>query len=79
MFDDAELQLLRARVHCIAVLERMSSGWKLDMRQSTRRALKYRRREGEILIISDNAEGGGIHSAEPRATSLTLSIISTPS
>jgi hypothetical protein len=57
MFDDAELQLLRASVHCVAVLERMSCGWKLDMRQSTRRALKYRRREGEILIISHNGRG----------------------
>jgi hypothetical protein len=36
MFDDAELQLLRASVNCIAVLERMSCGWKLDMRQSER-------------------------------------------
>ena len=44
-------------MHCVAVLERMSCGWKLDMRQSTRRALKYRRREGEILIISHNGRG----------------------
>ena len=57
MFDDAELQLLQATVNCVAVLEHMSSGWKLDMRQSTRRALKYRREEGEILII--NHEGTG--------------------
>ena len=57
MFDDAELQLLRASVNCIAVLERMSCGWKLDMRQSTRRALKYRRGEGEILIINHDGRG----------------------
>ena len=57
MFDDAELQLLRASVHCVAVLERMSHGWKLDMRQSTRRALKYRRGEGEILIINHDGRG----------------------
>lgn len=57
MFDDAELQLLRASVNCVAVLEHMSYGWKLDMRQSTRRALKYRRGEGEILIINHDARG----------------------
>jgi hypothetical protein len=35
----------------------MSCGWKLDMRQSTRRALKYRRGEGEILIINHDGRG----------------------
>ena len=57
MFDDAELQLLRASVHCVAVLERMSCGWKLDMRQSTRRALNYHRGKGEILIINHSGRG----------------------
>ena len=57
MFDDTGLQLLRASVNCVAVLERTSCGWKLDMRQSTRRALKYRRREGEILIINHDGRG----------------------
>jgi hypothetical protein len=57
MFDYAELQLLRASVNCVAVLERMSYGWKLDMRQSTRRTLKYRRGEGEILIINHDGRG----------------------
>ena len=49
MSDDAELQGFREGVNCAAVLERMG-GWRLDQRQSTRRALKYRRGEGEILI-----------------------------
>src|SRR5271165_5729527 len=57
MFDDAELQLFRASVNCAAVLERVSYGWKLDMRQSTRRTLKYCRGEGEILIINHNGRG----------------------
>ncbi len=43
MPDDAELELFRASVNCAAVLESMSNGWKLDTRQSTRHALKYRR------------------------------------
>ncbi len=55
MSDDAELALLRA-VSCSAVLERMA-GWKLDARQSTRRALKYRRGEGEVLIVNHDGRG----------------------
>jgi hypothetical protein len=57
MSDDAELELFRAGVNCAAVLESMSKGWKLDTRQSTRRALKYRRGEGEILIINHDGRG----------------------
>jgi hypothetical protein len=48
---DAELELFRQSVNCAAVLERMASGWKLDRRESTKRALKYRRGEGEIIIV----------------------------
>ena len=57
MSDDAELELFRASVNCAAVLESMSKGWKLDARQSTRRALKYRRGEGEVLIINHDGRG----------------------
>ena len=57
MSDDAELELFRASVNCAAVPESMSKGWKLDARQSTRRALKYRRGEGEILIINHDGRG----------------------
>ena len=56
MPDDAELQGLREGVNCAAVLERMG-GWRLDQHQSTRRALKYRRGEGEILIINHDGRG----------------------
>jgi hypothetical protein len=34
---DAELELFRQTVNCAAVLERMMGGWKLDVRQSTKR------------------------------------------
>jgi hypothetical protein len=57
MFDDTELELFRSSVNGAAVLESMSKGWKLDTRQSTRRALKYRRGEGEILIINHDGRG----------------------
>jgi hypothetical protein len=54
---DAELDLFRQRVNCAAVLERMVGGWKLDARESTRRALKYRRGAGEIIIINHDGRG----------------------
>jgi len=57
MSDDAELEAFRAGVNCAAVLESMATGWKLDTRQSTRRALKYRRGEGEILIVNHDGRG----------------------
>jgi hypothetical protein len=57
MSGDTELDLLRQSVNCAAVLERMIGGWKLDARESSRRALKYRRGPGEIIII--NHEGRG--------------------
>jgi hypothetical protein len=57
MSDDAKLELFRAGVNCAAVLESMSKGWKLDTRQSTRRAMEYRRGEGEILIVNHDGRG----------------------
>ena len=56
MSDESELQHLRDRVSCAAVLER-AGGWKLDRPQSTRRALKYRRGKGEILIVNHAGRG----------------------
>ena len=55
--DDAELELFRREVSCATLLERWPAGWRLDRRESTRRALKYRRGEGEILIISHDGHG----------------------
>ena len=54
---DTELELFRQGVNCAAVLERMVGGWKLDVRESTRRALKYRRGEGEIIIVNHDGRG----------------------
>jgi Toprim-like/Protein of unknown function (DUF3991) len=56
MSDDAELATLRSTVSCAAVLE-STDGWKLDKRESTRRALKYRRGEGEVLIVNHDGRG----------------------
>lgn len=57
MREEDELQALRAGVSGAAVLENMASGWKLDARQSTRRALKYRRGAGEVLIVNHDGRG----------------------
>ena len=54
---DAELELFRSGVNCAALLESMASGWTLDPKESTRRALKYRRGAGEILIVNHNGRG----------------------
>jgi hypothetical protein len=40
--EDAELDVFRQGVNCAALLDRMASGWKLDARESTRHALKFR-------------------------------------
>ncbi|MGH7084332.1 MAG: DUF3991 domain-containing protein [Acetobacteraceae bacterium] len=41
---------------CATILERMG-GWKLDAKESTRRALKYRRGKGEVLIVNHDQRG----------------------
>lgn len=57
MSSDAELDLIRHGVNCATVLEQLAGGWKLDKRQSTRRALKYRRGAGEIIIVNHDGRG----------------------
>jgi Protein of unknown function (DUF3991)/Toprim-like len=55
--DDLEIEQLKAGVNCAALLERLPPFWRLDRKESTRHCLKYRRGEGEILIV--NHEGRG--------------------
>lgn len=55
--DARELNLIRAGVSCAAVLEALPPTWRLDKRESTRRALKYRRGKGEILIVNHDGKG----------------------
>lgn len=50
-----EIETLRNKVPCAAVLER--EGWKVDVRESTARAVKYRRGEGEIIIVIHGGRG----------------------
>jgi hypothetical protein len=51
---DGELEQLRS-VTCGVVLEH--DGWAVDKRESTRRAVKYRRGEGEIFIVIHDGAG----------------------
>ena len=50
-----ELENLRDKVSCSAVLE--TDGWKMDRKESSRRAVKYRRGEGEIVIVTHSGKG----------------------
>ena len=54
---DPEIEELRHGVHCAVVLERTPPPWKLDRKESTKLSLKYRRGEGEILIVSHAGRG----------------------
>jgi hypothetical protein len=49
--EKKDIEELRAKVGCAAVLEK--EGWKIDLKESTRRALKYRRDADIIIVIHD--------------------------
>lgn len=53
--ERTDLEDLRDKVSCAAVLE--TDGWKLDTKESTRRAVKYRRGKGEIIIVTHDGKG----------------------
>jgi hypothetical protein len=54
---DTEIEWLKAEVNCAVLLERLPPVWHLDRPESTRRSLKYRRGEGEILIVNHDGRG----------------------
>jgi hypothetical protein len=55
--EDAELEQFRRGVNCAALLEGWAPSWRLDHKESTRRALKYRREEGQVLIVNHDGRG----------------------
>ena len=57
MSDDVELELFRHGLNCAALLEQIGGGWKLDQRESTRRALKYPGGPGQIIIVNHDGRG----------------------
>ncbi len=54
---DDEIERLKAEVSCAALLERLPPVWRLDPAESSRRSLKYRRGENEILIVNHDGRG----------------------
>ena len=53
--EKRDIENLREQVSCAVVLERR--GWRFDAKQSTRRAVKYRRGNGEIVIVIHQGKG----------------------
>lgn len=49
--EKQDIEDLRERVPCAAVLD--SAGWAVDLKESTRRAVKYRRGDAIIIVIHD--------------------------
>lgn len=50
--EKADIEALRARVGCAAMLEH--EGFAIDLKQSTRRAVKFRRDDDIIIVIHDD-------------------------
>ncbi len=52
--EKKEIEELRSRVGCAALLQQ--DGWKIDLKESTRRAVKFRR-DANIIIVIHNDRG----------------------
>jgi hypothetical protein len=55
--QDKDIERLKASVSCAVLLERLPPVWRLDRAESSRASLKYRRVEGEILIVNHGGRG----------------------
>jgi hypothetical protein len=55
--QDKDIERLKASVSCAVLLERLPPVWRLDRAESSRASLKYRRAEGEILIVNHGGRG----------------------
>lgn len=53
--DQHQIEELKTKVGCAAVLEQQ--GWAIDAKESTARAVKYRRAAGEIIIVIHRGAG----------------------
>jgi hypothetical protein len=69
---DTEIERLKAGVSCAVLLERLPPPWRLDRGQSTRHSLKYRRGEGEILIVNHDGRGWWDPLSERKGDVFTL-------
>src|ERR1700733_13144654 len=55
--QDKDVEWLKAKVSGAVLLERLPPVWRLDRAESSRASLKYRRGEGEILIVNHDGRG----------------------
>jgi len=53
--EKKDIEDLRKKVPCAALLEK--DGWKIDLKESTRQAIKYRYGEGKIIIVIHDGQG----------------------
>jgi hypothetical protein len=70
--QDAEINWLKAHVSCAVLLERLPPVWLLDRAESTRRSLKYRRGENEIIIVNHDGRGWWDPLSEAKGDIFTL-------
>ncbi len=55
VMEKKDIDELRGKVPCASVLEK--AGWKVDLKESTRKAVKYRHGEGQIVIVIHDGRG----------------------
>lgn len=65
-----DIDRLKAEVPCSTLLEK--DGWKVDLRESTPRAIKFRRAEGEIIIVVHQGRGWFDPTSEAKGDVLSL-------
>jgi len=70
--QEEEIERLKANISCAVLLERLPPVWRLDVRESTRRSLKYRRGEGEIVIVNHEGRGWWDPLSEAKGDIFTL-------
>jgi hypothetical protein len=70
--QDKDIERLKASVSCAVLLERLPPVWRLDRAESSRASLKYRRGEGEILIVNHGGRGWWDPLSEAKGDIFTL-------
>lgn len=68
--EKKDIDELRGRVLCAALLEK--AGFAIDLKESTRKAVKYRRRDGEIVIVIHDGRGWFDPMSEAKGDVFTL-------
>ena len=70
--QDKDVEWLKANVSCAVLLERLPPVWRLDRTESSRASLKYRRGDGEILIVNHDGRGWWDPLSEAKGDIFTL-------